>query len=328
MTVVNQNEHEQPQPPQSTVGRADLARTDAHRVAALVQIARDSHGEARDSGEDAERFQKASFALYDRIASKPGDRRTRLDRALHGIDGSLDEEAVLEYLDLTGREGFTARQALQRILDRRMFPEFDGGQEISDRLHGLAYRWERDDRTPEATAGTRPALPPAGAAPVAQVPLQRREPIRPSQPPLYPPAPEEAPGWATNQSIEVLKEATAHGAGQALNGQSLQALHDSGFGQRPTQAPDFGPAPDPSFGAASLPQASPVRAGDTQRLAPVPAADRAGEVLADLAMDDASASGPEERVVPPFAEAAGRPAESSRPAAASRNGGDKVLQWC
>lgn len=250
MTVEMQREHQQQRPPQSeqhpTAPRVDLARTDANRVATLVQIARDGHNEARDAGEDAERLQNASFVLYDRIASKPGDRRTRLDRALHGLDGALDEEAVLEYLDLTGREGLTARQALQRILDRRTMPEFDGGQEISDRLHGLAYAWERE-------AVTRPALPATGSLPTSngaslpkRVPGQRG-PV-PSLPPMAPPAPPESAAQSTGQiALHAVEAMLAEGHDMSASQVALTTLngHVSGFGP------------------ASIPA---QRMGDTQRM--------------------------------------------------------------
>jgi hypothetical protein len=325
MTIVDQNQREQPdqhaeQPPAS---RVDLARTDANRVATLVQIAREGHSEARDSGEDAERLQHASFVLYDRIASKAGDRRTRIDRALHGVDGSLDEEALLEYLDLTGREGFTARKALQRILDRRTTVEFDGGLEISDRLHGLAHAWERDDRVHETSAEVRPALPAAAPAPSVPVSLPRREPgasmrhpIAPSQPPMFPPAPPESPAESTGRLVAVLEDATADGAQQALSGKSIQLLHDNGFGaSRKAQAgPEFTPPLDPKFSVAALPQ---VRAGDTQRL-PVLDADGAPR---DLVEDGPVVGAAKDSAAPlPFSPAASIAAPASSPSGTSGEG--------
>jgi hypothetical protein len=312
MTVVDPNQPQpqrQPRPEPQTarahvdqvaLTRADQARTDAHRVAALVQIAREGHGEARDHGEDAHRLREAIDVLYDRIASKPGDRRVRLDRALHDMSGSLDEEAVLEYLDLTGREGMTARSALQRILDRRTFPEFDGGQEFSDRLHSLAHTWEQGARAQEAAV--RPALP--AAAPASPAPLPRREPpIAPALPPMVPPAPPESPAEQTGQIFAALR-----GKGYLISSDMEAAArkdHQSGL----TVA-----APDPAFAATALPQA---RVDDTQVMS-------TDQVLAHLGMDDASveASKPEQPVVPPFVSAAGETGGASRSAAASGSGDD------
>ena len=318
MTVVNQ--HPQSEPHTEPVGRADLARTDAHRVAALIQIARDGHAEARDSGDEAERLRHAVDSLYDRIASKVGDRRTRLDRALHGLDGSLDETAVLEYLDLTGRERMTARQALQRILDRRTLPEFDSGQDVSDRLHKLAHSWERETRVHEAAPTSRPALPAAGVAPVAAPPLPHREPIAPSQPPMYPAAPPEAPAQSTGQMTAILLDGTAGGAQKTLSAQSLQMLQDNGFGPQPEQvAAPVAPSPA-GFTPTALPQPRPVRAGDTQRMTPV--RPDANEVLAELAMPDASAGERKEPGVRPFVAAAVGNGGASSPAATGAGSGD------
>jgi len=312
MTIVDPNRQApRPQPDpqagrvhgvdQAALTRADQARTDAHRVASLVQIAREGHGEARDHGEDAHRLRDAIDTLYDRIASKPGDRRVRLDRALHGMDGSLDEEAVLEYLDLTGREGMTARGALQRILDRRTFPEFDGGQEFSDRLHSLAHTWEQGARAQEAAV--RPALPAAAAPSPAALP--HREPIRPAHPPMVPPAPPESPAEQTGQIFAALRT-----KGYLISSDMEAAArkdHQSGL----TVA-----APDPKFSASALPQ---TRSGDTQLMKPL-----TDEVLAHLDMADASveAPKPEQPVVPPFASAAVETGAVSRSAVAASGSGD------
>ncbi len=288
---------------QAASGRADLARTDANRVATLVQIARDGHNEARDHGDDAERLQHASFVLYDRIASKPGDRRTRLDRALHGADGSLDEEALLEYLDLTGREGFSARQALQKILDRRTLPEFDGGQTISDRLHGLAYTWEREDRAQEAPAATRPALP-AGAAPSTGGPLPKRVPgqrlgPQPSQPPMFPPAPEPTAAETTDQMI--LRHV----------GDGVYSPEDGVRMLKGDRAAATSPSANDSFAAAALPQARSI--SDTVTM-------RADAVLAELAQDDVFEPAPVEPrpFAPAAVEASRATAGDARAASAER----------
>jgi hypothetical protein len=318
MTVVDQNQRDQPRPPQSdqqaALTRADQARTDAHRVATLVQIAREGHGEARDHGEDAHRLREAIDTLYDRVASKPGDRRTRLDRALHGMDGALDETALLEYLDLVGREGMTARSALQRILDQRSWPEFDGGQEFSDRLHSLAHTWEQGARTHEAAAVTRPALPAAAPEKPAQLPrrvpgaaMQHGGRIAPQDPPMFPPAPPESPAEQTGQIFAALRE-NGHVIPEGME-RAARKDHQTG--------PSFGPTPDPQF----APTALPVRLGDTVTM-------RADEVLAALAADDASqemvADGPvkggESSGPRPLVAAASTAASGSRPS--KHDGGD------
>lgn len=307
MTVEMQREHQQrpaqpAQPAQHHAApRVDLARTDANRVATLVQIARDGHNEARDAGEDAERLRNASFVLYDRIASKPGDRRTRLDRALHRVDGALDEEAVLEYLDLTGREGLTARQALQQILDRRTLPEFDGGQEISDRLHSLAYAWERE-------AAPRPALPVAGSLPSSN---GARLPQRATGSPSQQVAPPESAAQSTGQiALHAVEAMLAEG-------------HEMPTSQAALVKANLNGASPGAFGAASIPG---PRSGDTIAM-------HADEVLAALAADDASremvADGPvrggnDDRVAPrPFPGAGtADPGEASSPSEARSGAGD------
>jgi hypothetical protein len=317
VTIVDQNHHNrQPKAaPRAVDASHDLAREHGNHVALLADVTEDCIAEVDLELGARTQYEDGLQVLRFLIGAEWSERVLELDQVLHDERGSFSAQKAVEFIDLllAGRSSMQARQEMlarqPRRADRaRLRREaVASARGVSSNLHSLAEATERPaPHAPQAPA--RPALPSAAAPAPVQAELPHREPIAPSLPPLFPPAPEEKPTEQTGTLVALVKDASKAGT---LSVQSVQRLHDEGFGQRPAAAaPVFGPAPDPGFAASALPG----RIGDTITM-------RADEVLAGLAADDASKVDADAPALPPFVRAASA-AESRSSGAAGKGDGD------
>jgi hypothetical protein len=262
------------------------AREHAHMVSAVAAIAETQLGEAESERARRALLEDGLSVLRWLIAAPRSERTLEVDRVLHSEKDDLVEGQVVEYINrlLRGESSLMARHAMVR---GRAQSAIGSAWEVAAHLHSLA-----DARVVrEASPVHRGELPPVPAVPAQRPesePLPRRIPGRPE--PLFPPAPPESPveqtGAIALRAVEALRVA---GESTAASEAALASL--------------IGPAPDPTFAAAALPQARAVRAGDTARLPVVPDVDG---VLEELGMGDAS----EAVVASPKAEGASRQAVS------------------
>lgn len=315
VTIVDQNHHDrQPKAAPRVVDAShDLAREHGNHVALLADIAEEQLAASEREREDRNRYEDGLQVLRWLVGAPWSERTLEIDRVLHDGHGTLSEAKVAEYIrlllngesSLTARYAMVGRHAQQAQVTRSAVAN---ARAVSSNLHSLAEATERPAAR-EAQPPARPALPSAAAPAPVQAELPHREPIAPSLPPLFPPAPEESPVEQTGTLVALVKDASKAGT---LSVQSVQRLHDEGFGQRPAAAaPVFGPTPDPGFAASALPG----RIGDTITM-------RADEVLAGLAADDASKVDADAPALPPFVRAASA-AESRSSGAAGKDAGDE-----
>jgi hypothetical protein len=287
---------------------ADMARGDADLVLEIAQIADEQIGETEDERTLRIRFQEALRSLRWDLGSPWSEHVVSADRVLRTPKGDLDEQRVCEFLSrvLDGSSAAEARHAMDRNVKQAKLAEARSG--VAARLHGIANgQWGQPAPRParEASPVRRGELPPAVVAPAEPARVSAPLPQRVQSPPepMFPKAPPESPVEQTGDIFAALRR-----SGHDIPVEMEAAARKDGR----AAAPAFGPPSDPAFSATALPQAVPVRSGDTQRMTPVrPDAD---EVLAELAMNDASVG---ERKVPgvrPFAAAAGS-GGASRPAA-------------
>lgn len=277
MTIeMQQREQHQQRPqqpaPDARAGRAQAAeqRNAAAAVATAVGAAHVERTRARHLGADKRRLAEAFELLSEQINGR--DDMSVLDpgNVLRHEPGGPEQgtgnmPAVCEFVDRIMR-GELPHEALEEMHEARL------RRHLAPALRHVDASYQRAHRL-ENAATVQAALPPSGAvqqnghAPA----LPHREPIAPSQPPMFPPAPAPTAAESTGTLVRIVEEATAGGAQQALSGQTLQSLRDAGFGGE-AAGPDYFNAPvDPAFGPSALPLGRAL--GDTQRMEPVPAED-------------------------------------------------------
>ena len=286
MTITNDRPH-----------AGDLAHGDATLVLDIAEIAEEQLGETEDERNLRVRYQEALHSLLWDLNAPWSEHTVAADRVLRTPRGDLDESRVAQFLDRVLRAGQSAadaRHAMDRELKHAKITEARSG--VASRLHALGER----DRAREATPVHRGELPPAQAVPAqgpGLEPLPKRVPRPVQREPIAPPAPEEPgrvehadedPMWSTMQLSAIAAGGSAKGA---LKPETLQRLHDEGFGQtQKPGAPEMGPSAPAEFGASAIPQQR-VSLVDTVTM-------HADEVLSGLALDDAGdGPGP---AMPPF----------------------------
>lgn len=321
MTVDLQHREQQQRPAKSS---RDAAREHGNHIAAIADIAEAQLEESEHEREDRNRYEDGLQVLRWLVAADWSERTLEIDRVLHDARGSLLPEKVAEYIGLLigGMSSLDARH----VMAGRQPGRADRMQARADAIEAARMVSANLHRMAEAPP-VQPALPPAGSIPPpsngAVLPRRepgaslRQEPIAPSQPPMYPPAPPETAAQTTGQMLEVLRSETAAGADLVLSPKTIRSLTDQGFGPQPQN----GAVPDPGFSPASIPG---PRLADTVTM-------RADEVLAHVAAEDALremvADGPVEnsdRLEPlPFSQAANAAlSEDCRPSARRADGDD------
>jgi hypothetical protein len=317
MTTTDQQRElapQQPDPRGANQAHAAEQRQSAAHVGHAVAVARSERIRAHHLGADSRRLEDAFDILAQQINGREDMTVLRPGNVLRHDAGSpeqgtADVAAVCEFVDRIIK-GELPHEALEEMhaarLDRHLAPAVRYAESMYQRAHRLDH-----------AATVQPALP-AGAVlqPPVGVPLPRREPIVP-QPPEFPPAPPESPLEQTG-AIALKAVASLRKAGEKTE-KSEAALAQLNGGK----GPDFGPPPDPRFGAASvLPQAQHTqrmpRIEETQAYSPFFDDEESAEPAGD------GTSGPRPFKVPGYAPEAtdGPAASSARSADAASGSGD------
>jgi hypothetical protein len=250
----------------------DAAREHGNHIAAIADIAEAQLDEAEHELAARTQYEDGLQVLRFLIGAPWPERVLEIDRVLHDEHGSLRAEKAVEFIELL-LEGQSSMQARQEMLARQ--PGRVQRARVTRGAVAAARRVSANLHLMAEAPRVQPALPPAGGAVSNGVALPHRGPIAPP-PPMVPPAPPETPAEQTGQLVAVVQEARATGR---ISGQSIQALHNAGYGAAP-HGPDFGPTPSPAFAPSAIPAQRAL--GDTVTM-------HADEVLAELAADDASA---------------------------------------
>lgn len=319
MTVTQHTDVHHSEPPHPS------ARDHAHRVAAIASIAESQLRESEDERAERSRLADGLVVLRTLLTLPWSERVLEVDRVLHDEKGDLDESRVVEYLGLLldEEQRWSSLQVRQSMVRRRAQAVIGDAWEVAQHLHGMADAALARQAPREASPVHRGELPPAATVPAqksepealpqrmperpATVPEQRGP--QPSQPPMFPPAPPESTAEQTSELVAHLRE-----SGVTISPETEASMRKDGK----STPPAMGPAAPAEFGASAVPQMQfSAQSGDTQRLPVIKdESAHAAEVLAELAMDDASAEldSPEPL---PFVRA---PHGASLPAGPSRSG--------
>jgi hypothetical protein len=329
MTTINDQQRElaqqQPQPdPRVAQANRARARENGNRIAAIADIAEENLETADAERLGRSRYEDGFQVLRWLVGADWHERTVDGDRVLHDEHGSLDPARVCEFIDLilSGHSSLEARNAMRDAQKHAAHAEATRRAAAEAReLAGGMHRFADGPLVP----AQRPAAPalPAGPVPSSGERLPRREPIAPPVPSEVEPVEhvDEDQAWSTSQMLQVLKDETAGGAEKVLKPQSIQALHDGGYGRKQPErdAPSFGPSPDPRFGASALPQTQYLPRVDqpTQVFSPF----FGDDVQSEPAVDDAQEPRPFQ--VPRYApEATDGPAESPAKAKVASEAGN------
>lgn len=288
MTVIEQEhpQRERTAPPQDDQRAAHANRQHAAEqrnaaaaVNTAVAAARVERTRARHLGADVRRLAEAFKVLSEQINGRDDMTVLAPENVLRHAggpeQGTGNMAAVCEFVAriMAGQLPF---DALEEMHDARLEQHLAPAVRHADATYQHAHRLEH-------SATVQPALPPAGPqqAPQNGAP-QRREPIAPSQPPMFPPAPPETLAEQTGAMVARHVEAMRNGGMDVKRSQAALASLDQ-------VVPVF--EVDQSFSPVSIPQQRDIR--DTQRL-PM------DEVLKHLAQDDAGAEPDDDPEPRPF----------------------------
>lgn len=269
MTMTEHPQRERTQHDQA--GQANQAHAAEQRQAAAhvshaVAVARSERTRAAHLGADTRRLEDAFDILSEQINGREEMTVLRPGNALRHDPGAPEQgtasiAAVCEFVERV-RQGELPYDVLDDMHAVRLDRHLAGAAQHAQSMYLRADRLE-------SAAVVQPALPPgpASLAPSNGVP-QQRQPIVPSQPPMFPPAPPESAAEQTGAIFSRLRE-NGHDIPAEIE-RAARKDHGSSLETR---------VADPAFAAAALPQ---QRMGDTQRL-PM------DEVLKHLELADAGA---------------------------------------